>query len=204
MGTEIDLAIAELKLHINYGDYGKEKAKDFKTALTYEMKYQDLKLPYYEINLEFDVPELPYENEVEGWSEGVDLTKEDKDKLQIEVEDFYRNIIKLYETKNVNGLAGKYYNRQKELGQIHYQNKPGNYQVLIDTWIKDANDERPFVFKDNLLKFYGNGRVLMLVQADKYYINSTSLMREDADGNYVMFYMALYRPKPGAPLEVIR
>lgn len=40
--------------------------------------------------------------------------------------------------------------------------------------------------------------------ADKYYLNYSALMREGKDGKAVQYYMFLHRPKPGAPLEVIR
>ena len=204
LGTVIDLSLAELKLSINYGEYGKEKVQDFKTAFTYEMPQRKEKLPYYEINLEFDAPVVPYENDVQGWSNSVDLSKEDKDKLLKEVETFYKNMISLYETQNINALAGKYYKRQKEIAQAHYQNKPFDSQIVIDAWIKDVNDSRPFIFFGYQIKFYGNGKILALKKNDKMYLNFSALTKESDKGSYQEYIMFLHRPKPGAPLEVIR
>lgn len=204
IGTVIDLSLAELKLSINYGEYGKEKVQDFKTAFTYEMPQKKEKLPYYEINLEFDAPVVPYENDVQGWSNSVDLSKEDKDKLLKEVENFYKNMISLYETQNINALAGKYYKRQKEQGQMYFLKKSSDFQNLIDGWIKQTNDQKPFVFDKYILSLYGDGKIVRITNTDKYYLNSSALMREDAEGNFSIYKMFLHRPAPGAPLEVIR
>lgn len=204
MEKVIDLDKAELKLNINYGDYTKQKVEDFKEALQYELPKKSEKLPYYEVNLEFDVSKLPYENDVNGWKNSVDLSKEDKDVLLKEAEDFYKAIIKLYESKDVNKLAQNYYKRQVEMAQSNYQNKPQDSQVIIDEWIKDVNDKKPFVFKDYVLQFYGNGKIIKLAKTDKYYLNLSALFKEDKDGNFQEYIMFLHRPKPGAALEVIR
>ncbi|MDW8850053.1 hypothetical protein SD960_08120 [Flavobacterium sp. MMLR14_040] len=204
MAKEIDMENIALKLSINYGDYGKEKVKDFKEALRYELPKQKGKLPYYEVHLEFDAPIVPYENDVEGWKNGVDLTKEDKDKLLKEVEDFYKEMIGYYDAKDVNAIAGKYYKRQLELDKVGYRNQPEDSQMLIDGWVKHVNDIKPFVFEDYAMRFYGNGKMVALVRTDKYYFNFSNLIREDAEGNFQTYAMYLYRPKAGAPLEVIR
>ena len=204
MGTIIDFSIAELKLSIEYGDHTVEKYKDFKEVLSYKMPRMNEKLPYYEINLEFDAPAVPYENDVQGWSNSVDLSKEDKDKLMKEVEDFYKNMISFYENKDVNALAGKYYNSQKEIANSHYLNKKSDSQIVVDEWIKDVNESAPFIFNEYVLRFFGNGKIVQLAKTDKYYFNFSTLMREEKDGNYTEYIMFLHRPKPGAPLEVIR
>lgn len=204
MGTEIDLSIVALKLSIEYGDHNVEKYKDFKTVLNYEILNKNEKLPYCELNLEFDAPEVPYENEVKGWADGVDLSKEDKHKLQEEVEDFYKEMIGYYETKNIDALAAKYYKSQKETAQAHFLNKKEDSQIVIDEWVKDLNDTRPFVWDKYTMKFYAGNKIVKLAKLDKYYIGLSTLFREDSEGNYVSYSMYLYRPKPGAPLEVIR
>lgn len=163
------------------------------------------KLPYYEINLEFDAPKVPYEKDIQGWQNGVDLSKENEDKLQKEVEGFYKEMIGFYENKNINALAGKYYKSQKETAQSHYLNKANDSQVVVDAWVKDINDTRPFLFNQYMIKFYGNKRIVRLVKTDKYYFNSSALMREDPkNGDAVEYFMFLYRPSPGAPLEIVR
>ncbi|OXA94094.1 hypothetical protein [Flavobacterium hercynium] len=203
MGHEIDMENITLKLSINYGEYVLQKVSEFKEALRYELPQQKGKLPYYEVNLEFDAI-APYQNDIEGWQNGVDLTKEDKDKLLKEVEDFYKELIKYYDAKDVNALASKYYKRQFEIAQSHYQTKIYDSQIVVDAWMKNVNDTKPFIFNQYVMRFFGNGKMVALVKTDKYYINYSSLMREDAKGNYTYYGLMLHRPKPGAPLEVIR
>jgi len=204
MGHEIDMENIALKLSINYGEYVLEKVDQFKEALRYELPKQKGKLPYYEVNLEFDAI-APYQNDIEGWQDGVDLTKEDKNKLLKEVEDFYKNMIQHYENHDVNSLASKYYKRQFEIAQTLYQTKIYDSQIVADEWVKDVNETRPFIFDQYMLRFYGDGKMVALVKTDKYYINLSTIMREDPKtGKSVWYHMYLHRPKPGAPLEVIR
>jgi len=204
MGHEIDMENIALKLSINYGEYVLEKVNEFKEALRYELPAQKGKLPYYEVNLEFDAI-APYENDIEGWQNGVDLTKEDKDKLLQEIESYYKKIIQDYENQDVNALASKYYKRQFEVAQTNYMTKMYESQRVIDAWIKDVNDSKPFIFDQYMLRFYGNGKIVALVKTDKYYINLSALLREDPQTSRAKWHeMYLYRPKPGAPLEVIR
>ncbi|OXA94098.1 hypothetical protein [Flavobacterium hercynium] len=204
MGHEIDMGNIALKLSINYGEYVLEKVNEFKEALRYELPAQKGKLPYYEVNLEFDAI-APYENDIEGWQNGADLTKEDKDKLLKEVEAFYKELIEYYNTKDVNALAFKYYKKQFEMEQAHYVTKMYESQMVVDAWVKDVNELAPFVFDQYMLRFYGRGKMVALVKTDKYYINLSTLMREDPQsGKSIEYKMFLYRPKPGAPLEVIR
>lgn len=206
MAASIDLALAELKLAVEYGDYDREKTADFKEVFRYELPALKGEVPIYEIKLHFEAPLVPYEHDVTGWQQSVDLSQEDEGALFQEVEAFYKEMIALYETtRDVNGLADKYYKRAVELSQCYYSIKEWELQQFIDEWIKDVNDERPFLFLGYVMKLYGNGRLVKLAKMDdKYYLNYSALMREDKEGNYVQYYMFLHRPKPGAPLEVIR
>lgn len=205
MGKEIDLSLAELKLSINYGDYSQQKVKDFKEVFTYEMSKKEGKVPFYEINLFFEAPEVPYEHEVQGWTNSVDLSKENKEELLKEVEVFYKDLIHLYESQDVNGLAGKYYKRQYEIAQSLYQNKEYKSKAIVNGLVEDVNEKAPFIFFGYQMKFYGNGKLVKLAKMeDKYYLNFSALMREDSNGDATQYFMYLHRPKAGAPLEVIR
>lgn len=63
------------------------------------------------MNLEFEVFIVLYEKDIEGWKNGVDLNKEDKDKFLKEVEVFYKEMIGYYDVKDINVIVGKYYKR---------------------------------------------------------------------------------------------
>jgi hypothetical protein len=201
MGKLIDPNYSELEFRVTKGDYKRDKASQHVEVFKYSMPTLKEPLPYYEINLQFDA-KLPYQ--LKGWRHSVDLSKEDKEKLQSEVEKFYKDLINTYEAKNINALAGSYYNRTLELQQAGFENKPDDTQIIIDEWIKDVNDTRPFIFNQYQMKFYGNSKMVALVKTDKYYMNFSSLMREDAEGNYTCYGLMLHRPKTGGPLEVIR
>lgn len=211
MAKEIDMENVVLKLSINYGEYGKEKVKDFKEALKYELPKQKGRLPYYEVNLEFDAPVVAYEKDIEGWKNGIDLSKENKDELLKEVEAFYKEMIGYYKAKDVNAIAGKYYKRQFEITQADYQNEwfgtpiVHDPQKVVNEWIDNVNDSKPFIFNQYKMQFLGDGKMVALVKVDKYYIDYSALMREDPESGKAVWYdMYLYRPKAGAPLEVIR
>lgn len=203
MAKEIDLAKIVFKININYGDYGKVKVKDFKNALNYEFKNSDQKLPYYEINLDFNA-EVPYQNDINAWVKSVDLSKEDESKLLKEVEDYYKDMIKIYERKDINSLAGVFYLQQKEFAQSYYTDNKQDLEKVVAQWNSYLEDTRPFVFDQYRLKFFGDNKMVALVKTDKFYFNESALMREDADGNYQSYSLFLHRPKQGAKLEVIR
>jgi hypothetical protein len=186
---------------IDCGDYGREKVKDFHEVFKYKMPKLKESLPIYELNLEFEA-KVPYA--LNGWTHSVDLSKEDKQKLLKEVEAFYNEIINDYKNRDINRLADKYYNRVFELQQASYGNKRNDVQDIIDNWIIDANDDKPFILDQYQMKFYGDGKMVALVKTDKYYKNFSSLMREDKEGNYSCYGLILHRPTEGAPLEVIR
>lgn len=206
MASEIDFSIVDLRLNIEYGDYTKEKASAFKEVFKYKLSKKEGKLPYYEVNLSFNAPIVAYENDIVGWENSVDLSKENKEDLLKEVEAFYREMIDLYSiSRDVNGLAGKYYTRILDFSKCYKMTEASEFQEHIDGWVEYVNDQKPFIFSGYVMKFYGNGRLVKLAKMDdRYYINKSALMREDSKGNYIEHNILLHRPSPGAPLEVIR
>lgn len=206
MASEIDMSIIDLRFKIDYGDYTKEKTDVFKEVFKYELPKQEGKLPYYEVNLTFEAPIVAYEKNIKGWENSVDLSKENKEDLFKEVESFYKEMINLYgESRDVDGLAGMYYKRLQEFSKCYKMTKAWEFQEHINHWIKNVNDQRPFIFSGYEMKFYGNGKIVKLAKMDdRYYINCSALIREDNEGNYAEYSILLHRPYPGAPLEVIR
>lgn len=49
MAAFLNLALAELKLAVEYGDYGREKTADFKEVFRYELPALEGEVPTYEI-----------------------------------------------------------------------------------------------------------------------------------------------------------
>lgn len=206
MSNEIDLSTVVLRFMIDYRNYKKEKLVSFKEVFKYELPKEQDKVPYYELNLVFDVLEVPYQYDIIGWDNSVDLSKDYKEDLLKEVEAFYREMIDLYSmSRDVNGLASKYYVYLRDLSRYKKITKSQEFQRYIDYWVTNVNDQRPFVFSGYEMKFYGNGRLVKLAKMDdRYYLNRSALLRTDSEGIYVDYDILLHRPYPGAPLEIIR
>jgi hypothetical protein len=191
-----------LEFRIVYGDEKRDKPDAFHEVFNYKLPRFEQPLPYYEVNLEFEA-KVPYE--LEGWAGGVDLTQEDKEELQKEVEEQYRKVIKMYESGDVNGLAGIYYKRQKDMGQALYENKKEDYEELIGAWVTQINREQAFELNDYELRFFGDGKMVALLKSipGKFY-DVSALFSRNKKGGWRAYDLFLYRPYPGAPLEVIR
>lgn len=206
MDSEIDMSIVDLRMKIEYGDYTKEKTSAFKEVFKYELAKQEGKLPNYEVNLTFEAPIVAYEKDIKGWENSVDLSKENKEELFKEVEAFYREMIDLYGgSRDVNGLAGKFYTRLVDFSKCYKMTEASEFQGHITEWVKDVNDQRPFKFTGYEMRYYGNGKIVKLAKMDdRYYIENSALLREDEKGRAKEYTILLHRPYPGAPLEIIR
>lgn len=205
MDSVLDFSTIDLDIMLDYGDSDNLKRCDYKVVSNYPLPKEG-KLPYYEVNLTFNAPIVAYENDIIGWKNSVDLSKENKEDLLKEVEVFYREMIYLYSvSRDVNGLAGKYYNKLLDLSKCYNMKEESDFQEYIDEWVEDVNDQSVFAFSGYEMKFYGNGRLVKLVKVkDKRYLNANALLRTDSEGIYVDYDIILHRPYPGAPLEIIR
>lgn len=205
MDSVLDFSTIDLDIMLDYGDSDNLKSCDYKVVSNYPLPREG-KLPYYEVNLTFNAPIVAYENDIIGWDNSVDLSKENREDLLKEVEAFYREMIDLYSvSRDVNGLAGKYYNKLLDLSKCYNMKEESDFEGYIDEWVGDVNDQSVFAFSGYEMKFYGNGRLVKLVKVkDKRYLNANALMREDKEGNYTEYKILLHRPKAGAPLEIIR
>ena len=189
---------SEITLKISYGEFGKEKAKDYKVVL--EKKTPKMKTSYYEIELPFKAT-VPFD--LTGWSKSVDLSHEKEEILLAEVEKKYQEFIKLYENKDSEAVFSKYYNRNKEIAQSLFSNKAADSKEVADKIEKDINKNIPFKLEKYTMKLFANGRVVALIRNDKFYKGMSAFFCQD-DDNYSTYALLLHRPKPGVALEVIR
>lgn len=205
MDSVLDFSTIDLDIMLDYGDSDNLKSCDYKVVSNYPLPKEG-KLPYYEVNLTFNAPIVAYENDIIGWENSVDLSKENREDLLKEVEAFYREMIDLYSvSRDVNGLASKYYNKLLDLSKCYNMKEKSDFERYIDEWVGDVNDQSAFAFSGYEMKFYGNGRLVKLVKVkDKRYLHANALMRVDSEGIYVDYDIILHRPKTGAPLEIIR
>ena len=192
---------SKLSIKISYGEYGKEKAKDYHQVTTFLTPTFNGSIPFYETILYFEASKIPYN--IQGWLNSVDLTDEDKDKLKIEVENIYEEISNFYINKEVNKIYGLYYKREKEIAQSLFFNKQSDSEELVQKIEKDVNKDIPFKLEKYEMKIFGNGKIVGLIRTDIPYRGASALFFEN-DERYSYYSILLHRPKLGAPLEVIR
>jgi hypothetical protein len=118
-------------------------------------------LPYYEYAFTFNA-EVPYE--LEGWSNGEDLTKFDKEDLEEAVVSYYKNYQNIYKNKDEDLLAktafgdifiisqGKYKNKREiqsawdEMrGNLYYADK--DFEILENYVVDISFDKKTVVLK---------------------------------------------------------
>jgi hypothetical protein len=146
--------------------------------------------------------EVSYENE--GWSHSVNLLKENKEKLLSEVKATYQEFDKILTSKNASLYYAKTKEREAEVNKCLY---------LTNETIKDEKVEMESTFskistvlplENYKIVFYAEGRIISLIRIDKDNMDESAIQAELTDGSTEIFELLLHRPKPGAPLEIIR
>ncbi|WP_206156115.1 hypothetical protein [Chitinophaga fulva] len=191
-----------LEVKVVAGDDDKETPKEYKQLFRYKMpEVQQDNVPYLEYTGVLEAT-TPYH--LKGWSESQDLRKEDKARLTTEVLAFYLRYRQLMADRKMDEIAGLVYNREVEVEQALFQNKPGD---AADTWdrfakIKTSNlDMLPLEHYE--LKFFGNGRVVGLIRTDDA-LRGESAMTGIADNKYKIYSLLLHKPAGSHQLQVIR
>jgi hypothetical protein len=191
---------SKFSLDITYGEFGKEKVKDYHKVTSFVTPVFNDTIPYYETIIYFEA-EIPYN--LAGWTNSVDLTKENRDVLKNEVETIYGEFANYYTNKEVNKLCELYYNCEKEVAQSLFFNKKSDSEELVIGIENDVNEDRIFKIENYELKFYGDGRIVGLIREDIPYKGKSALFSRKGK-KYSYYSLLLHRPYPGAPLEVIR
>jgi hypothetical protein len=196
--------ISTFKLNIVYGNPKSQKIKDYQNAINYEMDNTKLitNTPFIEIKKEFTIKEIPYK--LKGWSESVDLRKEDKDKLNIEALSFYNSIKSNFTNKDIEELSSKVFKRELEKSQANYFDTKEDSQKISNSLLKEINTNQTMLPIENYkMFFYGDGRVISLIRVDDEYRGESVIIGE-TQNDYNFYPIYLHRPEAGGPLEVIR
>jgi hypothetical protein len=194
---------AEFSIRIVHGEYYKMKFADYKEVFRAKLPKGTIDVPYIELKGEFEAV-VPYE--LKGWSNGVDLSKEDPKKLEEEVLEKYKQYRAAFENKDVATLATMIYKREKEIAQAYFfvSGKANSYDNGWEELAQDCNElieMKPI--EDYEMKITGNGKLVNLLKTNAKHKNFSAV--SGTTGKKVRFYgLSLYRPSPGAPLEVIR
>lgn len=138
--------------------------------------------------------------EIKGWSESVDLSKEDKEKLKAEVLAKYNEIRTQINAGNFADFSKNYKKRDEEVNKSFHNNSEAIKED--EDWMKTRVSNSKGHMKsisNSVMKFNGNGKIVYL-ESEK---QESPLISDD--GKYEEVYnILLHRPKPGGPLEIIR
>jgi hypothetical protein len=190
----------DFAIRIVHGEYYKMKFENFKEVLRMKLPKTDTDLPFIEMKGEF-LAEVPYV--LEGWSKGMNLSKEDPEKLEEEALGRMKEIADLYRNKDLEGLAKEQYNRTREIDQSMYLNTKENSEEWVAEVRESLNEATATEVLDGKMKIMGNGRVVTIL-VDSGAFRNRSIIRNKVDGYSDFYPQYFYRPTAGARLEVIR
>ena len=161
-------------------------------------------LPYFELNSEFDA-KVPYV--LQGWSDAVDLRKEEPKRLVAEILGIYERYRVAYEHSDVSVIVSMIYDREKATAQALYltsgkANSYDNGWEELEREVASIKAMQPI--NDYTLRYFGDGRVVALLKTSGRLRDFSAIYGETNDEKLTFYGLFLYRPKPGAPLEVIR
>ncbi len=149
---------------------------------------------------------VPYK--LNGWKDGIDLTKENSLKLEKEILEAYKEYSDLILNADYETIMKAVCVREKEINQalflskeeIEYENNEFR-RFLTNPTIEQKS------FKNFELKFYGNGKVIALERTDlKNRGESAIRFGYEEDGKRLLNYygLYLYKPKGSDKFVVIR
>jgi hypothetical protein len=192
---------ADFSIRILHGEYPKIKYENFKEVFRMKLPKVTIDVPYIELKGEFEAV-VPYE--LEGWSKGMDLSKEDPKKLEEEVLGRLKEIASLYETKDIEGLAREHYKRVKEVDQSMYNNTKENSAEWEKLMQESLNESIKTEVLEGKIKIMGEGKIVTIL-VDKGSLLNESIILNRIEGGYSDYFdQYFYRPASGAKLEVIR
>ncbi len=150
--------------------------------------------------------EVPYK--LKGYSESLDLRKEDPDELLKEVLAIYKKIGKAVVQKDFNTILSMNENKIKEMAQASYNDSLGMKEDLNTYTRLKIYDHLKLEPLDSFdIEFFGNGKMVGLYKTNSADKGEPALrINYDRDGRtkVTAYYIHLCRPEKGAPLEIIR
>ena len=195
---------ADLRIRIVYGEYYKQKFDDFKEVFKLKLPKVELNLPFIELEGEFKA-EVPYV--LDGWSKGVDLSKEDTNELEAEVIKKFIELKTAIENKDVSSFATLIYEREKEIAQAYYfdskssNNYNNSWQELEAEFKNSVSVE---LLNDYTMKYYSENKIVTLLINKGKFKNFSPLFITNIEKEKDFYEFYFYRPNPGSRLEIIR
>jgi len=151
--------------NISFGSYIRNRETD--EILNYEDKplpitAPTIDVPYFEQEWEVEITELPYE--LEGWSNGQDLRKWDKDKLEKKVVAYYQKLWSILNNGDGKEFIRLWEKADKELFSYYYTTQE-RYLKLIENTIEDVErycKGTMIPIEDYEMKIYAEGKLVCL------------------------------------------
>jgi hypothetical protein len=194
---------ADFTVRIVHREYYKIKFEDFKEVLQMKLPKIDGDLPFIELKGEF-IAEVPYT--LNGWNNGMNLSKEDPKNLEIEVLEKCNQFRTAFENKDVSTIATMIYKREKEIAQSHFlvsgsSNSYDNGWGELEEKCKAIVTMKPI--ENYSMRIFGNGKIVCLLKTTGKFKNLPVVY--GTTGEKLRFYgLFFYRPTSDGPLEVIR
>jgi hypothetical protein len=143
--------------------------------------------------------EVPYK--INGWSNSVDLAKENQELLKKEVIAKYEELRQIINKGDFEAFENAYSQRDKEINEAIYNNVDAikeDKEWMSKRVMKCKNKMN--VISNVTMHLNGGNKIVYLENVDH-----ESPIIGDIDGKHEeVFNIMLHRPKPGAPLEIIR
>lgn len=206
-GARAELKIEKIKFKDNGDIADSETVFEFEAPLTRKNEFShwefaDAGKPYVEYSGTFEA-KVPYE--LTGWSNSVDLTKEDNKALEKELLGEYKKIHNWIQNKEIDNIVEAKLQAEKDYAQALFFNKEKsikNANVIIDNWGRDNIKMQPM---DNYsVKYFGEGRIVLLTSN---YDNKSVLwgkyIDKDGDNAYSVFEIYFHRPEKGKNLKIV-
>ncbi len=143
--------------------------------------------------------EVPYENL--GWTNSIDLSKENKDQLLVEILKWNSELLNIYRTSDISLYNKLYKDRDYEFSKAYYKTYQEGTKDIFHSKFKNLDLINNDLYE---LKFYGNNK-LVSVKLPKELPGFTfepTLKDEDSLGISLLTFF--HRKKEGDPLEIIR
>lgn len=186
------------------------QSQSFEKINSYPIPKINAPVPFYEVKGEFTV-DLPYE--LEGWSNGQDLSKMDKDELE-------KKVLAFYEKMRNSLNEGNFQIFNKSEGQRTLETYIFNYtpQSEIQNFEKENNTDlsnckgRMAPVENFSMRIYGNGKLVTLERKmqtnlfgiDKNVEGLSALIRKGKIRGYKEFPILLYLPRGSNEFVIIR
>lgn len=197
-------ADSQFSLRIVHGEYNKTPRDSFKEVLKMQLPKLGMNLPSAEFSSEFTAT-VPYV--LNGWQDGMDLTKEDSKKVQEEVIGKFKQFQSAFIAKDVATVANMIYNREKEIAQAYFFNSesPNNYNQAWQELAAEMAESRSMeILDDYSVRYFANGKVVSILIQNGKWRNFSPLCSKNSEGGMDFYELYFYRPRSGTALEVIR